>query len=168
MTEAEQINSHRADERSPSSGSATSRRRICNGERRRPARDRVIENAGRLREKSTGSAARKKVGEVERVQVELKETEMKRRSREGRRRDCTRNKEARALKRESPTGSLGGRPRPVRASLDPVKKTYSPAEAHYHWVIKKKNWTYIIYKCVCEIIILALNYFNFPILICTI
>ncbi|KAI5661216.1 hypothetical protein M9H77_20539 [Catharanthus roseus] len=122
MTKAKQMNGHRADERSSSSGSATSRRRTCNGERRRPARNRVTENDGRLREKSSGSAARKKAREVERVQVELKETEMKRRSKEGRRRDCTRMEEARAIERE---------------------KTYSPTEAHHHWVIKRKNWASI-------------------------
>ncbi|KAI5664638.1 hypothetical protein M9H77_23961 [Catharanthus roseus] len=62
MTEAEQMNDHRADERSPSSGNAASRR----------LEDKKTEKA---RTEKSSSTAREKAEEPERVQVELKETE---------------------------------------------------------------------------------------------
>ncbi|KAI5676542.1 hypothetical protein M9H77_07492 [Catharanthus roseus] len=102
MTEVEQMNGHRADERSPSSGYAVSRRWTYKGERG-PARDRNTENAGT--EKSSSSAAREKVEELERVQVELKETERSNEETVKRRRgrDYPRNEEAEGLNEESST-----------------------------------------------------------------
>ncbi|KAI5676541.1 hypothetical protein M9H77_07491 [Catharanthus roseus] len=117
MTKAEQMNGHRVDKRSSSSGSAASRRltgkpsslflsahslsKHTNGHtkvKRRPARDRNTYNAGT--EKSSSNAARDKAEQPERVQVELKETERSNEEMVKRRRgrDCPRNEVAKGLK----------------------------------------------------------------------
>ncbi|KAI5664639.1 hypothetical protein M9H77_23962 [Catharanthus roseus] len=130
MTEAEQMNGHRADERSSSSGNAASRQSPTNlllyftlsflsahslskhtkghaKVKSRPVRDRNTENAG-TEKNSKG------------VQVELKETERSKEEtvKRSRGRDCTRNEEAGGLKR----GVINGQSRgPAWASLDSVK-----------------------------------------------
>ncbi|KAI5648016.1 hypothetical protein M9H77_34021 [Catharanthus roseus] len=107
MTETEQMNSHRADEWSPSSGNAASRRRGT------PAQ----------REEQQQCCKGRKIEESERVQLELKGTErrMKRRSREGEEEIAQETRRQEGLKRGVTNRQPGGRSGPPRTSLEPIK-----------------------------------------------
>ncbi|KAI5673869.1 hypothetical protein M9H77_14233 [Catharanthus roseus] len=83
MTKTEQLNGHRADKWSPSSGNAASRHRTCKAEKE----DRQgieTQRTPAQREEQRQCRKGRKAEEPERVQLELKETErrMKRRSKE--------------------------------------------------------------------------------------
>ncbi|KAI5659493.1 hypothetical protein M9H77_28286 [Catharanthus roseus] len=96
MTDAEQMNGHRADERSPSSGCATSRHRICKSEEE--DRQGIETQRTPVERRAAVAPQREKAEELEKSSIRTQRDrkkyneEMVKRRRE---RDCTRNEKAR-------------------------------------------------------------------------